>query len=206
MSDTISTTATYRQARKGLIANCIREAPIRRAPPVVTAPVMPMARGIQAAFTSDAPLLLNASSASDVTLAAMYQRKWRGDMQAPPFARREKAQETIARIVSRLRDQVPVALLADEQHCAGRMATAYSARLRIPRSSAAPLTLRPARENHPAWREIIRSVPMPEGQMAWVHEMDGHRGHIDVELPAVIRRRPSRASTSSRHAYDESAI
>jgi hypothetical protein len=66
---------------------------------MVTAPVMPMARGIQAAFTSDAPLLVNASSASDVTLAAMYQRKWCEDMQAPPFARREKAQETIARIV-----------------------------------------------------------------------------------------------------------
>ena len=81
---------------------------------MVTAPVMPMARGIQAAFTRDAPLLVNASSASDVRLAAMYQRKWCGDMQAPPLARIEKAQETIASSVGPSRQKIPVPLLANE--------------------------------------------------------------------------------------------
>jgi len=48
----------------------------------------------------DGPATMNASSASEVALAAMYQRKWCGDMQAPPFARIEKARATIARVAS----------------------------------------------------------------------------------------------------------
>jgi hypothetical protein len=45
----------------------------------------------------DVPPTMNASSANDVTLAAKYQCKWCGNMQAPPFARIEKAHRAQAR-------------------------------------------------------------------------------------------------------------
>ncbi len=35
----------------------------------------------------DVPATMSASSVSGIALAATYKRKWRGDMQAPPFAR-----------------------------------------------------------------------------------------------------------------------
>jgi hypothetical protein len=39
----------------------------------------------------DVAATMSASRVSDIALAAIYKRKWRGDMQAPPFARLEKA-------------------------------------------------------------------------------------------------------------------
>ena len=64
----------------------------------------------------------SASSVREVALAAMYKRKWFRSMQAPPSARMEKAEETIARTsVGPSRQQIPVALLAKEERCACRI-------------------------------------------------------------------------------------
>ena len=49
----------------------------------------------------DVPATMNVSSVSEVALAATYKRKWRGDMEVPPFVRSQEGQELSRRFVSR---------------------------------------------------------------------------------------------------------
>jgi hypothetical protein len=85
----------------------------------------------------DVPATMNASSASDVRLAARYHRRWCGDMQGPPFARIEKPPETIAAIVRR-------AIAADDR---SRSACRRGASRRPDRPATAPGRIKPCVES-----------------------------------------------------------
>jgi hypothetical protein len=141
---------------------------------MMTGGTRPITASYSALGLGDVPATMNASSASDVTLAAMYQRKWCGDMQAPPFARIEKAQEAIARIVS-------AAIAAeDPSRSACRRGAlrrpdqgADSARLRIPRSGAAPLLSLPARRPAPSRvRPCVESRRCSAGALSQTEHRD----------------------------------
>lgn len=68
----------------------------------------------------DEPATMNARSVSDVTLAAIYKRRCRGDMQVQPFVMsQEHKNHRHVSSVDRMRQEIPIALLADKKRRTG---------------------------------------------------------------------------------------